>query len=1068
MSGEPPNTPPPDDALKSSWEALVRHVPGIVYQFRFWPATGKSCFPYISEKVRDLYGISPGEILHDATPALRCIHPDDATRVWMSVLASAESLQPWYCEYRIIRPDGRTEWIESNSTPRREPDGSILWHGYLRSITERKERELQLQLFIEAFQSAEEAVSISDASGVIQHVNRAFTSLTGYSPAEVTGQTSRVLKSGVQSTEFYRTLWDTLLSGKVWRGDLINRRKDGSTYCAAVTISPIIDPGGHCSGFIEVQRDVTERRRAQAEIAGQRAHLAAFIEHAPAAIAMFDRDMRYIAVSQRWIDDFHLQGRELIGHSHYEIFPDLSPLVIETHQRCLRGASEHNDDDIWTPPGSPHEEHARWECLPWYTQDMEIGGIVLLTENITARVMAGQALRDSETRLRDSQRQLQSLMDSAIGVAIIATDSRGIITFYSPGAEAMFGFTADEIIGRSGPELLIGTHGVIQFAEAPPGSATRHQRRFHELIRTARAEGSDRAELSILCKDGSLKPIDITITSIRDEHGAVTGFLGTAIDITVRKAMEEELRAATQHAERSARVKTEFLANMSHEIRTPLNAIIGMSEILGELPLGEREREYIDTIRTSSETLLSLISDILDFSKIESGQMEMEHIPVDLASAIEDALDLVAPQAGRKDIDLLYFIDPDVPPVILGDSARLRQVLVNLTNNAVKFTDHGEVFVSLHRDPHSDGDRLRVSVRDTGIGIPSNRLDRLFQSFSQVDASTTRRYGGTGLGLAICHRLVTLMDGRIWADSSPGHGSDFQFEIPLRVPAAAPAALPADTTPDLAGLHALIIDANSHRSGILLTSLTSWHAQTRATGDPAAALAWLREGETFGLAILDARLPSVSDYTLIRQLRAIPSASALPILILTAIGHHLPQPPSDLDFLSTLPSRPLKLAALHQALVDIHTTGALAAHPAPLEPRPIATDCPLRILIAEDNLVNQRVITLLLERLGYHPELVGNGLEVLDITSRIAFDVILLDIQMPGMDGLQAARELRRRHPVQPLDLRPWIIALTADAIDGDREQCLAAGMNDYLSKPVRLDQLASALRHACHAIGCC
>ncbi|MDB6079129.1 MAG: hypothetical protein JWO82_2876 [Akkermansiaceae bacterium] len=555
---------------------------------------------------------------------------------------------------------------------------------------------------------------------------------------------------------------------------------------------------------------------------------------------------------------------------------------------------------------------------------------------------------------------------------------------------------------------------------------------------------------------------------VLDEAGEVTGLRGVFQDIDERHRAAEileqknvQLQEATARAEAHARAKAEFLANMSHEIRTPLNAIIGMSDLLMDGPIEPREREFVETIHSSGDVLLGLINDILDFSKIESGHLGLEEIPVHLRECVESALDLVASPAAKKHLDLMYWIDPAVPDAILGDPTRLRQVLVNLLSNAIKFTNEGEVFVKLAMVPLETEDAspvLRVSVRDSGIGIPADRMDRLFQVFSQVDSSTTRRYGGTGLGLAISHRLIEKMDGRLWAESEEGRGSTFHFEVPA-VAAASPGTATAAPR-SLAGMRVLIVDDNETNRWILQMQAESWGMVPIAVASGREALEKLRGGEPFQIAILDVMMPEMDGYELAAEIRTRLTPEQMPIIMLTSVGDRN----KDLAALGIagMLTKPVKSGPLLRAVQGLIHSSAVPERILPLAVVPgnvLGDNCPLRILVAEDNPVNQRVTGLLLQRMAYRPVIVANGLEVLESIRLTRYDVILLDIQMPEMDGLEAARRICLLHPLR-LD-RPWMIALTAHAGEGDREECMAAGMDDYLTKPIRSDNLEIALRHA-------
>ncbi|MCJ7824933.1 MAG: response regulator [Anaerolineales bacterium] len=786
-------------------------------------------------------------------------------------------------------------------------------------------------------------------------------------------------------------------------------------------------------------REVAEETLQQqvSENQQQKLYFQALVDHNPVAIVTLDLEHRIIEANKAFEDLFGYTKSEVRNKrldvliSKTDSFDD----AVQITEKVIAGES------VRTEGKRPRKDGT--------LVDVEIFGVPVM---LNGKLIGALGLYLDITERNRMEQDLHAAKDHAemvnrvIPSAVFTVDTQGIITSVNDKAVQVTGYSREEMIGQScklfALEPCVERCGVFSGGEEKPITAK---------------------ECTILTKAKEERIILKNADLLRNAEGQVIGGIESFEDITHRKEIERALKSAKEDAEAAVRAKADFLANMSHEIRTPLNAVVGMTGLLLDTSLDVEQFEFVETIRNSSDALLGVINDILDYSKIEVGKMELEEQPFNLRTCVESALDLINAEAARKHIEIAYVLDEFAPNIFSGDVTRLRQVLVNLLSNAVKFTEKGEVVVTASVKVLDNGlQEIHFEVRDTGIGIPDESIEMLFESFSQVDASTTRVYGGTGLGLTISKFLVEAMGGRIWVESEVGVGSVFHFTIKAdSVPETTP-VYPRGDQPELMTRRILIVDDNKTNRQILCRQTTSWGMIPVAVPSGAKALELLRSGEKFNVAILDMQMPRMDGKTLAQEIKRMADYAAMPLIMFTSLGRNLLEADDHQDGLfNAFLAKPVKPSQLYNTLLEV-----LDSQPKkekrvyqtkPFDPR-MAERLPMQILLVEDNAVNQKVAMSILGRLGYRVDMAADGREALDAVQRRFYDVVLMDIQMPEMDGEEATKYIRDHIPQ---DKQPHIIAMTAHALAGDRERYLKAGMDDYISKPVSVEELIRALERS-------
>ncbi|ARV17005.1 Signal transduction histidine-protein kinase BarA [Curvibacter sp. AEP1-3] len=890
-------------------------------------------------------------------------------------------------------------------------------------------------------------VSTTNAAGDIVYANDKFCQLSGYSRGELLGQNHRMINSGVQDKVYFTNLWAVISSGKVWRGEICNRSKSGQLYWVDATIVPLKDESGTPNMYIAIRTDITARKRMEVNIKAAEARLRHITNTLPGVVFQVhvsERGQRYTFVNDRIQEVRGISVQQLLDDpksASRQVLEEDWPLVRDgIYLAAQRREAWQGEYRIQLPNKTIRWIRTEVSPEPETGQD----GATIFTGIWQDVTLA----KEADERLREVTRHIPV----AVFQYFVTKGGLFKIAFMSHAAETMMGVRT-EVMTTDSNAFLQCVH---------PQDRTSVAQSLVEASAAGAPWGMDfrmvnAQTMEIFWVRGESQP-----QHKANGHIVWNGFL---TDVTQARHISEELQKAKDAAEAANHAKSDFLANMSHEIRTPMNGVIGMTELLLDTTLDAEQQEYLNIVKSSSEALLRVINDILDFSKIEAGKMDIESIPFNLERTVADTLKTVVLRAHDKGLEVVWDVAPDVPRALVGDPGRLRQVLVNVLGNAIKFTERGEVVLRIRQEMASNGKPLlHLAVSDTGIGIPANKLGSIFDAFSQEDSSTTRKYGGTGLGLTICARLVEGMGGTIWVESTPGQGSVFHFTVALVKDTSAPVETAALIRLD--GLHILVVDDNLVNREVVCGMLHSFGARTSQADSGRAALDWLSQQTAANaqvpcdLVLLDGQMPEMDGFSTAPLVRGLPNCSSLPMVLLSSAGMKGDGQRSRQVGIAGYLSKPIARQDLLQMV-----SGVLQLHK--VRPEVLVTRHSIRdshpvldILLVEDHAINQKLAVTLLQRWGHHVDVAGNGQIALDMLPKRPYDLVLMDMMMPVMDGLEATRHIRANERGRRIP----IIAMTANAMESDRNLCLEAGMDDYIAKPIKSEELQQKILQLSHA----
>ena len=1003
-------------------------------------------------RLAEIKGQRPGDIL--TGPAT-----DKATLAKLD--ATTGRGEPFKGEVLNYTKDRQTRWVEIEVQPLKDEAGKTTGFMALElDITERKRIQLEIAQKEAEFRFIFESAPIGlswlwvGADGSRRRLtNQAHLKIIGLTAEQMSDPNIFRRITHPEDWAAQQALYQKLERGETDHFSITKRyqRLDGSNVCVELTFHRFRDPRG---GYQEVSTlvDVTPLQRAQQEITAKEARFRFIFEAAPIGVS-WRRVEADGTVTDRLLNDAHVR---ICGYTRAELsvpgtFRRISfPEEYEQQQALYAKLSTGEINSFSIEKRYRQRSGAVvWVELTQQRRNYPDGAFEELSTlvDITERKRAEQKLAQEQARFRS----IFELVPIGLSWFVVGRQSETHIV--------------NTAHARITGVPIARSHEIELYALATHPDDAARQQELTERMQRGEADGFT-LEKRYFHPDGKVVWVVLNVQLVNNPVTGEKHQIASLVDITELKRQTAELNAAKEAAESANLAKSQFLAMMSHEIRTPMNGVIGMTSLLLDSNLTREQRDYVETIRASGDALLTVINDILDFSKIESGRLELENVEFGVRECVEGALDLLAPKFTEKGLDLLYEIGDGVPGAVRGDPTRLRQILVNLLGNAAKFTERGEVVLSVRAEPRPEGRvELWFAVRDTGIGIPRDSISRLFRSFTQIDTSTTRRFGGTGLGLVISQRLAELMGGRLSVESEDGQGSTFSFSIIVEPLASRPRPWVVPAAANLAGRSLLVVDDNATNRRILSDLARGWGMTVEAVVSGPAALALLRAGQLYDVAVLDMHMPEMDGAMLAREIRQLRTAEVMPLVLLSSLGAR--EEVADPSLFAAFLTKPAKPAQLLETLASFFKLDPALQRPTSVHPfvgrgasAPTEAE---HVLLAEDNAVNQKVALLMLSKLGFRADVAADGHEALEAVQRQHYNIVLMDVQMPEMDGLEAARKIYERWPDRKD--RPWIIALTANAMQGDREACLAAGMDDYISKPIKTEELATALDRAKEAL---